>query len=317
MYFLQWREAAGPIYSSAHLISSPYDNPVQLDDLRTFVTVAAERSFSAAAKKLHRTQPAVSQAVRRLEDAIGDRLFDRSSRNGTLTEAGVLLQDYAARLLRLASDAEVAVRELQHVRRGRVVIGANEAAVHTLLPFLQRFAELHPRVLVEVRRMPSRQIAGEILNRTVDCGVLTFQPLEKGLHTLPLGNDELVMLTHPGHPLASKRRVTLEEVGLQTVIAHNDPSPARDRVLRAYERRHTPINIQIALPSLDGIKRAVEMGVGVAVLPRRCALTEIARGQLVAVRVPGLSTRRQVRLVFRRGELSRAVEAFLETVRGG
>ena len=290
---------------------------VQLDDLRTFVTVAAERSFSAAAKKLHRTQPAVSQAVRRLEDEIGDRLFDRSSRNGTLTEAGVLLQDYATRLLRLASDAEVAVRELQHVRRGRVVIGANEAAVHTLLPFLQRFAALHPNVLVEVRRMPSRQIAGEILNRTVDCGVLTFHPLEKGLHTLPLGNDELVMLTHPGHPLANKRRVTLEEVGLQTVIAHNDPSPARDRVLRAYERRHAPINIQIALPSLDGIKRAVEMGVGVAVLPRRCALTEIARGQLVAVRVPGLSTRRQVRLVFRRGELSRAVEAFLETVKAG
>ena len=290
---------------------------VQLDDLRTFVTVAAERSFSAAAKKLHRTQPAISQAVRRLEDSIGDRLFDRSSRNGTLTEAGLLLQDYATRLLRLASDAEVAVRELQHVRRGRVVLGANEAAVHTLLPFLQRFTELHPKVLVEVRRMPSRQIAGEILNRTIDCGVLTFQPLEKGLQTLPLGNDELVMLTHPRHPLANKRRVTLEEVGLQTVIAHNDPSPARERVLRAYERRHAPINIQIALPSLDGIKRAVEMGVGVAVLPRRCALTEIARGQLVAVRVPGLSTRRQVRLVFRRGELSRAVEAFLETVRGG
>ena len=290
---------------------------MQLDDLRTFVTVAAERSFSVAAKKLHRTQPAVSQAVRRLEDAIGDRVFDRSSRNGTLTEAGVLLQDYATRLLRLASDAEVAVRELQHVRRGRVVIGANEAAVHALLPFLQRFGAQHPKVFVEVRRMASRSIAGEVLNRTIDCGVLTFQPSEKGLQTIQLGHDELVMLAHPGHPLAAKRRVTLEEVGRQTVIAHNDPSPARERVLRAYERRQAPINIQIALPSLDGIKRAVEMAVGVAVLPRRCALTEIARGDLVAVRVPGLSARRQVRLVSRRGDLSHAVEAFLETVRRG
>ena len=67
--------------------------------------------------------------------------------------------------------------------------------------------------------------------------------------------------------------MTIEEVGRETVIAHNDPSPARDRVLRVYERRHAPINIQIALPSLDGIKRAVEMGLGVAVLPRRCALS--------------------------------------------
>ena len=72
------------------------------------------------------------------------------------------------------------------------------------------------------------------------------------------------MLAHPKHPLAGRRRATIEEVGQQTVIAHNDPSPARERVLRAYEHRHTPINIQVALPSLDGIKRAVEMGMGVA-----------------------------------------------------
>ncbi|HSC28074.1 MAG TPA: LysR family transcriptional regulator [Vicinamibacterales bacterium] len=288
---------------------------MHLQDLRSFVTVAAERSFSVAARKLHRTQPAVSQAVRRLEDEVGERLFDRTSRNGALTEAGVLLQDYATRLLQLAADAEEAVRELQQVRRGRIVVGANEAAVHSLLPFLQRFALRHPRAVVEVRRVPSRQIAGEILNRALDCGVLTFQPSGKGLQTVPLGHDELVMLAHPQHPLARRRRVSLEEVGRETVIAHNDPSPARERVLRVYERRHAPINIQIALPSLDGIKRAVEMGVGVAVLPRRCALTEIARGNLVAVRIPGLSAKRQVRLVFRRGELSHAVQAFLETVR--
>jgi DNA-binding transcriptional LysR family regulator len=100
------------------------------------------------------------------------------------------------------------------------------------------------------------------------------------------------------------------------VIAHNDPSPTRDRVLRAYERRKTSINIQISLPSLDGIKRAVEMGIGVALLPRRCALTEIARGHLAAVRVPELGAPKQVRLVFRRtGERSRAAEKFLSVVR--
>jgi DNA-binding transcriptional LysR family regulator len=288
---------------------------MQLQDLRTFLTVANERSFSVAASRLHRTQPAVSQAIRRIEDQIGDRLFDRSSRSGALTEAGVLLKDYATRLLRLAEDAEQAVRELQQLRRGRVVIGANEAAVHALLPSLRRFSMAHPQVLVEVRRVASRQVATEILNRSLDCGVLTFLPSEKGLQSIQLGHDELVMLTHPKHPLAARRRVSVEEVGRQTVIAHNDPSPARERVLRLYERRHAAINIQIALPSLDGIKRAVEMGIGVAVLPRRCALAEIALRQLVAVRIPGLSRGRQVRLVFRRGEHSHAVEAFLEAAR--
>ena len=289
---------------------------MQLADLQTFVLVASERSFSKAATKLHRTQPAVSQAVRRLEEALGDRLFDRTSRNGALTEAGLLLREHATKLLRLAAEAEGAVRELQQVRRGRVVIGANEAAVHSLLPAVARFTTLHPKAHVEVRRVPSRQIAAELLERSIDFGVLTFQPAEKGLQSLSLGSDELVMLAHPGHPLAARKKVSIEEFGRETVIAHNDPSPARDRVLRVYERRHASLNIQIALPSLDGIKRAVEMGLGVAALPRRCALTEIARGQLVAIRMPELSSPRTVRLVFRRGaELTHAANAFLEAAR--
>lgn len=291
---------------------------MQLPDLAAFLAVASDRSFSAAARRLHRTQPAISQAVRRIEDELGERLFDRSSRDGTLTEAGRLLQDYAQRLLGLASEAETAVRELQQVRRGRVIIGANEAAVHSLLPHVEKFAAGHPNVVVDVRRVPSRQIANAVLDRSLDFGVLTFQPADRGVQTLSLGGDDVVLLTSPKHPLAGRRRVTLVEIGRQVVIAHNDPSPTRDRVLRAYERRHTSINIQISLPSLDGIKRAVEMGIGVALLPRRCALTEIARGHLAAVRIPELGAVRTVRLVFRRtGERSRAAEAFLDVVRTG
>jgi DNA-binding transcriptional LysR family regulator len=291
---------------------------MQLPDLAAFLAVAADRSFSAAARRLHRTQPAISQAVRRIEDELGERLFDRSSRDGTLTEAGRLLQDYAQRLLGLASEAQTAIQELQQVRRGRVIMGANEAAVHSLLPHIERFAAQHPKVAIEVRRVPSRQIAGAVLDRSIDFGVLTFQPADRGVQTILLGGDDIVLLTAPTHPLAERRRVTIEEVGKQVVIAHNDPSPTRDRVLRAYERRRTSINIQISLPSLDGIKRAVEMGIGVALLPRRCALTEIARGHLAAVKVPELGAARQVRLAFRKtGERSRAAEAFLEVVKTG
>ena len=291
---------------------------MQLADLAAFLAVAADRSFSSAARRLHRTQPAISQAVRRIEDELGERLFDRSSRDGTLTEAGRLLQDYAQRLLGLAGEAQSAIQELQQMRRGRVVLGANEAAVHTVLPHIETFAAQHPQVAVEVRRLASRQIAGAVLDRSIDFGVLTFQPDDRGVQTVPLGSDDIVLLTAPKHPLASRRRVTIEEVGRQVVIAHNDPSPTRDRVLRAYERRRTAINIQISLPSLDGIKRAVEMGIGVALLPRRCAVTEIARGHLVAIKVPELGGTRQVRLAFRRaGERSRAAEAFLEVVKSG
>ena len=285
---------------------------MELTELQVFQAVAAEHSFSRAAARLHRTQPAVSQAIRRLEEELGERLFDRSSKGGRLTEAGTILLDYAERLTRLRDEAEGAVRELQELRRGRVVIGVNEAAVHILLPIVVQFREAHPAAEVEMRRVHSRQIPGEVLNRSLDFGFVTFEPAERGLLSVPLGVDELVMLAHPKHPLARRRQVTMEEFGRQTVIAHNDYSPRRERVLRLFEEKHAAINIQISLASLDGIKRAVEMGLGVALLPRRCALSEIARKQLTAVRVPQLRMPRDLRLVYRRtGEASRAASAFL------
>ena len=286
------------------------------EDLRVFCTVAAERSFSRAARKLRRTQPAVSQAIRRLEQAAGERLIDRSSRDGRLTDSGALLLEYGNRLLRLAEEATQAVGALREVRKGRLLVGANEAGVYAILPLITEFQSRHPEIVVDVRRIAARQMAQEVILRSVDFGVLTFKPPDRDLASIVIGTDELVLLVRPNDPLASQRQVTMEEMGLQTVIAHNDPSPARDRVLQLYEQRHAALNIRLSLPSLDGIKRAVEMGLGVALLPRRCALGEISRKELVEVQVPELRSPRQVRLVYRRGgDLSHAARAFMDLAR--
>jgi DNA-binding transcriptional LysR family regulator len=290
---------------------------MDIAELRTFLAVAEERSFSRAAAKIHRTQPAVSQAVRRLEADLGEELFDRSAKHGTLTEAGRMLQNYGQRLVRLAEEAESAVRELRDLRRGRVLVGANEAAVHTLLPLIARFQQRHPHIAIDVRRVPARQIAVEVQQGSLDFGALTFRPAESGLLEVRVGSDELVLLLPPAHPLAKRRQVTMEEVAGEAVVAHNDPSPARERVLRLFEQKRVPLRIVIALPSLDGIKRAVELKMGVALLPRRCAITEIAGGRLVAVPVAGISRRRQVSLVCRKAHRSHAAEAFLAVAQEG
>ena len=107
--------------------------------------------------------------------------------------------------------------------------------------------------------------AGQLL-ASLDFGVVTFVPSEKGLKTVVLASDELVVLSHPKHPFAKMSRVTLEEFGRATVIAHSDPSPARDRVLRSFEQRHLPLDIHISLPSLDAIKRAFDISVSAIVL---------------------------------------------------
>jgi len=284
---------------------------MDLQSLKIFLAVAHERSFSRAAAKVHRTQPAVSQAVRRLETDLGEELFDRSSKSGTLTDAGRVLQNYGQRLVRLAEETESAMRELRDLRRGRVLIGANEAAVHTLLPLIARFRVRHPQIAIDVRRVPARQIAVEVQQGSLDFGALSFHPPEEGLLEVTVGSDELVLLVPPSHTFATRRQVTMEDVAGERIIAHNDPSPARERVLRLFEERHIALNIVIALPSLDGIKRAVELQLGLALLPRRCAITEIAAGRLLALPVAGLSRRRLLTLVCRRAHRSHAAEAFL------
>src|SRR6266436_3883305 len=284
---------------------------MDLSALKIFLAVAHERSFSRAAAKVHRTQPAVSQAVRRLENDLGEQLFDRTSKSGTLTDAGRVLQNYGQRLVRLAGETESVMRELRDLRRGRVLIGANEAAIHTLLPLMARFRRRVPDIAVDVRRVPARQIAVEVQQGSLDFGALTFRPSETGLLEVAVGSDELVLLVPPSHPLAGRRQVTMQEVGNEPVVAHNDPSPARERVLRLFEEHHIPLQMMIALPSLDGIKRAVELKLGVALLPRLCAITEIASGRLVAVPVAGVSRRRQVMLVCRKAHRSHAADAFL------
>src|SRR3954467_6285470 len=280
--------------------------------LKTFLAVAQERSFSRAAAKVHRTQPAVSQAVKRLEVDLGEQLFDRSSKTGTLTDAGKVLQNYGERLVRLAEETESAMRELRDLQRGRVLIGANEAAVHTLLPVIARFRARFPAIAIDVRRVPARQIAVEVQQGSLDFGALTFHPTEEGLLEIPVGSDELVLLVSPTHELAKRRPVSMEEVGAHPVVAHNDPSPARERVLRLFEEHQIVLNMVIALPSLDGIKRAIGMGLGVALLPRRCAVTEIASKRVVAIPIDGISRKREVTLVCRKAHRSHAADAFLK-----
>ena len=284
--------------------------------LRVFLTVAEERSFSRAAVRLFRTQSAVSQAVRRLETDLRERLFDRTTRDARLTEAGRTLKDYAERVLAVADEAERAVRGLKDMKRGRVVIGANESGVEILIPLIERFRDKHPGVEFDVKRSASRLLGADVLAASLDFGVVTFSPGEKGLRTVVLGSDELVVLSHPKHAFAKKRRVTLEEFGRAAVIAHSDPSPARERVLRKFAERGLRLNIKVSLPSLDGVKRAVERGMGVALLPRRCALSEIEAGRLAATLLPELRRPRELRLVYRSaGNFGNSAHAFLDLVK--
>jgi DNA-binding transcriptional LysR family regulator len=146
---------------------------------------------------------------------------------------------------------------------------------------------------------------------------VTFRSQDRRVRSIPLGEDELVAIVHPAHPFARKPKVTVAEWAREPIVFHNDPSPARERAIHLAEKRNTPLNVRIAVPTIDGIKLAVEMGLGVSLLPRRCVNRELQRKELVAVPIPELCRPREVRLIYRsRGALSHAVQAFLEVAAG-
>src|SRR4051812_42120454 len=173
------------------------DKPMDLNQLEVFVTVARERSFSRAAEALHRTQPAVSQAIQRLEETLGEKLFDRSSKDGTLTPAGEVLLDHARHILNLKRAAVDAVHELRDLKAGKVTISANEHTVFYLLPVIARFREQHPEIKVEVQRGVASRIPEQITAREVELGVISFEPEDPSLMAIGVTTDELVLIVAP------------------------------------------------------------------------------------------------------------------------
>src|ERR1035441_7994611 len=211
---------------------------MELSQLETFLAVAEERSFSRAAVRLHRTQPAVSQVIRKLEAAVGETLFDRAARDGSLTAAGVLLRDYALRLLALRREAASALDELKSLERGRLQLAANEYTCMYLLPAIDRFRREFPHISVAVHRMLASHIPDELNLRTFELGVISFRPDPAQFRTIAIYGDTLAFIVSPSHPLAGAKRVTISQLGEETFIAHNVASPDRKSAASRSQAAH-------------------------------------------------------------------------------
>jgi len=289
---------------------------MELNQLETFLAVSEERSFSRAALRLHRTQPAISQVIRKLEESIGESLFDRAARDGSLTAAGILLRDYALRLLALRREATSALGELKSLERGQLQLAANEYTCMYLLPAMNVFRREFPHVNVTVHRMLASRIPEELNLRTFEIGVISFRPDPAQFRTIAVYGDSLAFVVSPNHPLAGADRVSINDLGQQDFIAHHVASPLRKKVIEAFQRYRTPLNMGIELPTIEAIKRFVAMGNGVALVPHLAVARELETGDLVRVTVDELEMKRILRLVHRRQTtLSYAARAFLRTVR--
>ncbi len=284
--------------------------------LQTFLTVANEKSFSRAGEKLLRTQPAVSLAIQRLENELGEKLIDRSGKELLLTDAGRIVTEYARRFDNLRLDLENALAELRDNAAGRLIIGANESTTLYLLHFVERYRHTYPKIKVQIRRSLSSKIPAQLIDGDLELGLISYDPDDDRLVTTVIYRDHLAFVVSPEHRFAGRKSVSISELGMETFIAHNVVSPYREVVVKEFQRRKVPLNMEVEMPTVESIRRLVQRNEGVAFLPRMCVEQELGQGLLREVDVEEMHVDRNIRLAYpAKRALSHAARAFLELVR--
>ena len=288
---------------------------MELMQLEMFVAMVEEGSFHKAAERVFRTQPALSMAIRKLEEEIGGPVFDRSNRTQyVLTDTGEALYDYARRLLSLRDEALTSLKELQSLQAGRIRIGANESTSLYLLPkLILAFREQCPNIKIEVFRQVSKKLPLELRQRNLDIALLSFKPDDRELEATPLMQDTLALIASPAHRLSSETSVRIGDLGVESFVAHNVHSPSREKVIGTFRDRGTPLNITIEIATIETIKKFVAMNLGLAFVPLMCVQEEVTRKELVVIPVEDFHHERSLWLVRRRGDgQSHAARAFIE-----
>lgn len=291
---------------------------MELGQLETFLAIAREKSFSRAAEHLFRTQPAISLALKRLEEELGETLVDRTTKGGTLTDAGETLLPLVQRMLDLRQEVRETFGALRGLRQGRLSIGANESMSIYLLPrVLLAYQRSHPDIHVQAFRLTSDRIPAEVVERRLDVGFLSYEPHHPELKSELVYRDHLVLVVPPGHRFARRRLLDIGALAEETFIAHNAPTPSRSAVIDLFARSGVPFRTTMELGTLSTIQDFVALGRGVAILPRLTVREALKSGRLVEVPVRQLKIEKPIRMVFRREEtLSHAAKAFLGTLRG-
>jgi len=291
---------------------------MELHSVKVFLAVANEKSFSRAAEKMHRTQPAISLAVQRLENELQEKLIDRSAKELLLTDAGRIVVEYARRFENLERELTTALVEMRDNSAGRLTIGANESTSLYLLKHIQAYRHLYPKVKVQVRRSLSSRIPSQLVDGDLELAMLSFDPNDERLISTVIYNDHLAFVVSPKHRFAGRQEVSITELGMETFIAHNVISPYREIVIREFQRHKVTLNMDVEMPTIETIRKMVQRNEGVAFLPRMCVEQELDQQTLREVRVEELYVERKIRLVYpARRTLSHAARAFLEVAMPG
>jgi DNA-binding transcriptional LysR family regulator len=287
---------------------------MDFDQLNIFLEVARHSSFSRAAQKCFRTQPAISSSIKSLEDELGVRLFDRGGGKVSLTAPGKAFLNFAEELLDTKRRAMNAVAEMERVPRGEIIVGANEGTcLHVLPEVFAQFKKQYPDVSVSVARSERMKIIEQVINNIVDFGVVSAPVEDPRLKVVTIHRDELMLITPPGHPLdRGKRPAKLEEIAAYPLLLPK-LGRTRDAIEEAFYQQNLKPIISMELESSEVLKRFVAADVGIGFIALSNAARDVKTKMLSAIALDGVLIRRDLGLIFRKDRaLSRAAQAFID-----
>jgi DNA-binding transcriptional LysR family regulator len=286
---------------------------MDFDQLETFLEVARNLSFSRAAERRFRTQPAISAQIRAMEEEVGAKLLDRTGGKVSITAAGKVFLVYVESALEARRAAMRSVAEADRVPGGEIVVAANEGSCLHLLPeVFAEFKRSYPDVGITVKRSESREVLEAIIDNSADFGVASMPVTDKRITVVPIHRDELIMIVPTGHPLAKYKEVKITQIADYPLLLPK-MGRTRDSIDSMFEERNMKPNVSMELDSSELLKRFVSAGVGIGFCANSTALGDLRLGIIAIVKLADAQIRRDMALVFRKDKaLSRAALAFID-----
>ncbi len=288
-----------------------------LRQLEVFLAIARDRNFSLAARRIHLSQPTLSEHVSELEKELGHRLFVRKGRVTLLSEAGRVFESYAARVTATVADGRRALGELDGLEKGSLIIGSSTTPGIYLLPrVVGAFRARHPGIDLRLDIANSREIEDRVRANELDLGVVGGHELAPGEECLAAGLvDELVLVVPRAHRWARQRAVSPSRLAEEPLLLREDGSATRRVTERALAQAGVRFTPGMQLGHTEAIKQAVIAGLGVAFVSVYAVADEVAARRLVALRLRGLRIQRHFHLIHNEARtLSASARAFMRVL---
>jgi len=290
---------------------------MHLETLKVFCDVVETRSFSTAASQNFVTQSAVSQQIRTLEGRYGRRLLERTRGNVQLTPAGEILYQVSKEIVQRYREMESRLQALANVVGGTVrVATVHSVGLYELSAQIKRYLKAHPQVNLHLEYSRSNRIYEDALKGAIDLGIVAYPSRRPQLTVIPLREDRLVLVCQPSHALARHQRVSIRRLEGQAVVGYERDIPTRKETDRLLRRYGVEVRYVMELDNIETIKRVVEIGTGVAILPEPAVRPEVKGRALAAVQLADEVFLRPLGIIHRQGkQFSPAAERFIEFLR--